>query len=56
MIKGEKHRSAKLTNKDVLEIRKRWEEGEAQVTIAKNFPCNQDTISKIVRHETWKHI
>lgn len=53
---GELSTNAKLTEKDVLEIRRRAASGETQISIAKNFPVSHKRISKIVRRETWKHI
>lgn len=53
---GEKASGAKLKANDVLEIRKRAENGERFTDIAKDFPVNTSTIFKIVLRQRWKHI
>lgn len=53
---GEKNTKAKLTEKDVLEIRERASKGETQTAIAKDFPMTIKGISLIVNRRTWKHI
>jgi hypothetical protein len=53
---GEKHPSAKLTNKDIYEIRNRLDLGETQIEIAKDYPVGRRTISHIKCRDKWKHI
>jgi hypothetical protein len=53
---GEKCNLAKLTEKDVLEIRRRAANGERQLDIAEDFPVTIHCISVIVRRKIWKHI
>lgn len=53
---GERGSKAKLTNEDVIEIRKRRANGETIETIAKDFPLKQNSIYSIVNRRTWKHI
>lgn len=55
-IQGERGSKAKLTNEDVIEIRKRRANGETIETIAKDFPLKQNSIYNIVNRRTWKHI
>lgn len=54
--KGSKHPSAKLTEEQVLLIRKRLEAGEMQINLAKEFNVHKCTISMIKRRENWRHI
>jgi HNH endonuclease/Helix-turn-helix domain len=56
--KGEnKVSSSKLTNEEVLEIRRRYSKGkESQTALAKAFGVDQPSISRIVSRKRWKHI
>jgi hypothetical protein len=54
--RGEKVESAKLTRADVLEIVRRYDAGETQMSIACAFPVSQSAVSKIVRGENWGHV
>lgn len=54
--KGERGSKAKLTNEDVIEIRKRRANGETMEAIAKDFPLKKNSIYNIVNRRTWKHI
>jgi len=56
MCEGEKHGNAKVTSSDVLEIRRRWANGERQVDLAAEFNIGQGRISAIVRRATWKKV
>lgn len=51
--KGEKHIGSKLTNEQVVEIRART---ESQRKLAKEYGVSFQTISRIKRHEQWRHI
>lgn len=53
---GEQANGAKLNTNDVLEIRRRAASGERHTDIAKDFPVNQATISKIISRTRWKHV
>ncbi len=56
-IKGERHANSKLNRKDVLEIRRRYIKGCAgQKKLAKEYCVTRNTIYKIVKGITWKHI
>jgi len=50
---GEKHYKAKLTEKQVLEIRA---SKEPYLVLVKRFNVGKATISKIKNRKTWKHI
>ena len=55
--KGEgKPKSSKLSNKDVLEIRRLWSSGFKQQAIADAFGVKQPQISDIVNRKKWRHI
>lgn len=54
--KGSQIGTAKLTENDVLEIRKRTKSGERRGSLATEFGVNIKTIDKIVNRKRWKHI
>lgn len=53
---GENAPYSKLTENDVREIRSRYENGETQTDIVKDYPVKRNTISLIVNRKTWDHI
>ena len=56
-LKGSKHGMAKLTEDQVLEIRKLYATGDyTQTALAKMFGVSQDLISRIVNRKIWVHI
>jgi hypothetical protein len=54
--KGEAHCGAKLTNKEVLEIRAMIQTGMTQRVVADIFKVDRSTISLIVSRKRWGHI
>lgn len=52
-FEGERNPNAKLNLLQVVEIRKRFEEGENQNSIAKEFPVKRSMIGNIVRNLNW---
>ena len=56
-ICGVKHCNAKLSEKQVLEIRKKYsgELGE-QMMLSKEYGVSTETISRIVNNKMWKHL
>lgn len=56
--RGSKCRLSKLTEEDVLEIRrlKAQNPGLLNKDIAKRFGCHSSTIGTIVRRECWTHV
>jgi hypothetical protein len=56
--RGEKSGNAKLTDDNVREIRRLWDNGEGmqQTAIARMFGVSSVRISLIVRRKSWKHI
>lgn len=54
---GEKNLQAKLTNKQVLEIRKKWKTGKyLQKEIGNEYGVSISTINGIIKRRTWGHI
>lgn len=56
IIKPYRHSRAKLTESDVLVIRRRLAEGEVQKEIAKSFGVSSDTVMRIANNETWRYL
>jgi hypothetical protein len=54
--KGESHGKAKLTEADVLEIRRRLSAGELQSVLAKDFEVSPAHVSMIQSGKTWSHL
>lgn len=55
-LRGENSHVAKVSESDVIEIRKRAENGEAYGVIALDYPIGRDAIKSIVYHDNWKHV
>lgn len=55
-VRGEQQGLSKLTNAQVLEIRRLAAQGISQYVIKDIFGVTQANVSAIVRRETWKHI
>ncbi len=53
---GEKHRNAKLTETDIREIRRRKDDGESSVALAKEFNVSRSLIWNVWRRLIWKHV
>jgi hypothetical protein len=54
--RGQKHGRAKLTNEQVREIRRRFDNGENRTRMGKEFGVSQGLISQIGNRRIWKHI
>jgi DNA-binding XRE family transcriptional regulator len=55
--RGERGYSAKLTAGQVLAIRARYAEGGiSQQRLADAYGVARETVSELIRHETWKHL
>ena len=58
--KGQRHGSVKLTNEDVLEIRRLWtlpkEDRPKQMALAIDYNITIRNVQKIIKREIWKHI
>jgi len=55
-VKGSGHMNAKLTDSQVLEIRKRRSKGQTLKVIAESYGVSQATVSLIYRNKIWNHI
>lgn len=55
-VQGERVGSARLTESDVMEIRRRVASGESQSSLAKALDIGTTTVHFIVHRKTWKHI
>lgn len=56
-LKGEKNANSKLSEKQVLEIRKLWENNcHCSSKLARQFNVNRVTIIRIITRDNWKHI
>lgn len=53
---GEAHSQSKLTEADVLEIRRRTANGERPIDVAEDYPVKNGTISAIHHRRLWKHL
>lgn len=53
---GEKNSHAKLTEKDVLEIRKRLKNGESGSALAREYGVQKTAISRIKLRKSWSHL
>lgn len=54
--KGSNHGSSKITERDVLIIRKMADEGAVQKTIGQTFGIGQQQVSNILTGKKWKHL
>lgn len=54
--RGEAHPQSKLTNEQVLEIRRLFRKGFSLNVIARNYKVSKWNIKKIVMNETWTHL
>jgi hypothetical protein len=53
---GEANNTAKLTNREALEIRTLWESGLRGPELGKRFRVDKGTIYSIIHRKSWKHI
>lgn len=53
---GERNSGAKLTEEDVLTIRRRVAAGEVQRALAREYRVCKDTINVIVKRHTWRYL
>lgn len=56
IIRGTGHHKAKLTEADVVDIRKRRASGEKLVALASEYGVAHSVISALVKRTTWKHV
>lgn len=55
-VKGQKNGVAKLTDEDVLSIRRLRAQGASLKVLANAYGVTESTVSEIVRHLRWSHI
>lgn len=55
-MRGVKNWCAKITEADVLMIRKLAIEGQTPTQISKSYPINDATVSKIIHKQIWSHV
>ena len=53
---GEKHPRAKLSRKQVEQIRELYSKGFTKKVIAQNFKVSIWNVDQIVKRKTWKHL
>lgn len=56
MPRGERNPSAKLTEANVIAIRRMKAEGHSVAVIAMAVGVGKSTVKKVLRRETWKHV
>jgi len=57
ILRGQTHPSAKLTDEQVIQIRRLWKMGHRNVrVIARNNKVSPANIIKIVKNQTWTHL
>lgn len=54
--RGKRNGRAKLTARDVVNIRNDYRDGKTIKEIAEEYPVTQNTIHKIVHELTWRHV
>lgn len=54
--KGELNGRAKITERDVIDIRRRRRKGESLVDLAREYDLNPVTVGSIVSGKLWKHV
>lgn len=54
--RGARNPQAKVTARDVLDIRARWASGESPTSIASEYGISQPGVQDIVRGRTWAHL
>src|SRR5262249_27585601 len=55
-FKGENNPRAKLKEADVLEIRRRWADGESVRKLAREYDLSERSVYLMCYRETWKHL
>lgn len=54
--RGSKHHNAKITDIDVMDIRKLYSEGIGPTAISKKYPITRNVVKDIIKRRTWKHV
>jgi len=53
---GEKHQNSKLTEQQVLDIRREYQDGATQKRLSQKYGVSMTNVHHIVYRNTWKHI
>lgn len=53
---GEANGKSKFSDAQVIELRRRWEAGESQRSLARAFGMSPGNVKAIVHRVTWRHI
>jgi hypothetical protein len=53
---GEKHFNSRLTEDNVLSIRREWANGESLDVLAPRYSVTKKTVAGIVHNEAWRHV
>ena len=56
LLTGESNHKSKLTERDIKEIRLRYEQGETQTTLGKDYGVSHVAVGQIVQRKTWRHV
>ncbi len=56
LVQGERNPRAILTNSQVLEIRRMYNEGQTMASISRHFGVGHHVVRHIVHRLTWKHL
>lgn len=54
--RGDRNGSAKLSTKDVVDMRERHGRGEAVARLAQDYGINAYTVRRIVQRKLWRHV
>ena len=54
--KGEQHHNSVLNTEQVLDIRRRYKDGETITELSRSYAVSKGAVSNIVKRRTWKHI
>ena len=55
-VRGEMVRNAKLTPSQVIDIRRRYQNGSTQATIADLFGVSPQQVGRIINRQRWSHL
>lgn len=56
MVRGSRHSQAKLDESEVLEIRRRANDGDSHAELASRFRVTTVTIANVVQRKFWRHV
>lgn len=55
-VRGERSPLTSMRESDIIDIRRRYANGETQVALAREYGVRQGSISRIVRRTVWGHV